>query len=90
MVEKILPGGAIEAWNKQCPGEVREIPGDRIVMINGHEDSEAMRCDGKFFDAYRILSQYVSLCQKHLGTAAHSSYFEAMSALVQEKLRQRW
>lgn len=44
LVEKILPGGAIEAWNKQCPGEVREIrPGDRIVMINGHEDSEAMR-----------------------------------------------
>ena len=29
LVEKILPGGAIEAWNKQCPGEVREIrPGD--------------------------------------------------------------
>ena len=30
LVEKILPGGAIEAWNKQCPGELREIrPGDR-------------------------------------------------------------
>lgn len=29
LVEKILPGGAIEAWNKQCPGEIREIrPGD--------------------------------------------------------------
>lgn len=25
LVEKILPGGAIEAWNKQCPGEIREI-----------------------------------------------------------------
>ena len=44
LVEKILPGGAIEAWNKQCPGEIREIrAGDRIVMINGHEDPEAMR-----------------------------------------------
>eukprot|EP00490_Sorites_sp_Unknown_P001697 CAMPEP_0114667064 /NCGR_PEP_ID=MMETSP0191-20121206/33692_1 /TAXON_ID=126664 /ORGANISM="Sorites sp." /LENGTH=285 /DNA_ID=CAMNT_0001916349 /DNA_START=1 /DNA_END=858 /DNA_ORIENTATION=- len=44
LVEKILPGGAIEAWNKQCPGEMREIrPGDRIIMINGHEDPEAMR-----------------------------------------------
>eukprot|EP00438_Fugacium_kawagutii_P012557 Skav207354 [mRNA] locus=scaffold426:170746:173934:- [translate_table: standard] len=31
LVEKILPGGAIEAWNKQCPGEIREIrPGDSI------------------------------------------------------------
>ena len=26
------------------------------------------------------LSQYVSLCQKHLGTAAHSRYFEAFGS----------
>ena len=32
-MEKILPGGAIEAWNKQCPGEVREIrPGDSQIL----------------------------------------------------------
>lgn len=44
LVERILPGGAIEAWNKQCPGEVREIRvGDRIIMINGQEELEAMR-----------------------------------------------
>lgn len=43
-VQSIRPGGAVEAWNRQCPGELREIqPGDRIVCINDHEDATAMR-----------------------------------------------
>lgn len=38
LVEKILPGGAIEAWNKQCPGEIREIrPGDSIPRMLGRK-----------------------------------------------------
>merc|ERR550532_2578978 len=43
LVEAVHPGGAIEAWNRQCPGDTREIRvGDRIVSINGHEDAESM------------------------------------------------
>eukprot|EP00931_Biecheleriopsis_adriatica_P102242 TRINITY_DN77237_c0_g1_i1.p1 TRINITY_DN77237_c0_g1~~TRINITY_DN77237_c0_g1_i1.p1 ORF type:complete len:378 (+),score=77.01 TRINITY_DN77237_c0_g1_i1:88-1221(+) len=44
LVERVRPGGAVEAWNRQCPGDLREIrAGDRIVMINGFEDPEGMR-----------------------------------------------
>ncbi|CAJ1335519.1 unnamed protein product [Effrenium voratum] len=43
LVERVLPGGAVEAWNRQCPGDFREIrPGDRIISINGQEDPCAM------------------------------------------------
>jgi len=43
LVEAVHPGGAIEAWNRQCAGDTREIRvGDRIVSINGHEDAESM------------------------------------------------
>jgi len=43
-VEAVLPGGAIEAWNRQCAGDMREIrAGDRIIMINGAEDADSMR-----------------------------------------------
>lgn len=43
LVEAVHPGGAIEAWNRQCAGDTREIRvGDRIVSINGHEDPESM------------------------------------------------
>jgi len=45
LVERVLPGGAVEAWNRQCPG-LREIRvGDRIVSINGQDDAEAMRTE---------------------------------------------
>jgi len=46
-VQKVLPGGAMEAWNKQClendalnPKAVR--PGDSIVSVNGHAECLAM------------------------------------------------
>eukprot|EP00933_Yihiella_yeosuensis_P031752 TRINITY_DN25364_c0_g1_i1.p1 TRINITY_DN25364_c0_g1~~TRINITY_DN25364_c0_g1_i1.p1 ORF type:complete len:366 (+),score=84.64 TRINITY_DN25364_c0_g1_i1:169-1266(+) len=43
VVERVRPGGAVEAWNRQCPGDVREIrPFDRICMINGAEDPDSM------------------------------------------------
>lgn len=43
-VQAVRPGGAVEAWNRQCPGELREIrAGDRIVCINDMEDANAMR-----------------------------------------------
>ena len=41
LVERVLPGGAVEAWNRQCPGDFREIrPGDRepglvCILTNG-------------------------------------------------------
>lgn len=43
-VEAVKPGGAVEAWNRQCSGEAREIRvGDHIIMINGVEDALAMQ-----------------------------------------------
>lgn len=44
IVEAVRPGGAIEAWNRQCAGDTREIrTGDRIVKINSAEDADSMR-----------------------------------------------
>lgn len=44
VVEGIRLGGAVEAWNRQCHGDAREIrKGDRIVMINGAKDADSMR-----------------------------------------------
>jgi len=44
VVEAVRPGGAVEAWNRQCAGDTREIRrGDRITMINGKQDADAMR-----------------------------------------------
>merc|ERR1719282_110130 len=43
-VETIRPGGAVEAWNRQCIGETREIRlGDRIIMINGVKEAGSMQ-----------------------------------------------
>jgi hypothetical protein len=42
-VEAIRPGGAVDAWNRQCDDNMRQIkPGDRIVAINNVEGVEAM------------------------------------------------
>jgi hypothetical protein len=44
LVGSIKPGGAVEAWNRQCHGDARDIrPGDRIVTINGAKDANSMR-----------------------------------------------
>jgi len=44
VVEDIRLGGAVEAWNRQCHGDSREIRcGDRIIMINGAKDAESMQ-----------------------------------------------
>lgn len=44
IVDTVRPGGAVEAWNRQCAGDSREIrQGDRIIMINSAEDADAMR-----------------------------------------------
>lgn len=44
IVEDIRLGGAVEAWNRQCHGDSREIRrGDRITMINGAKDAETMQ-----------------------------------------------
>lgn len=43
-VEAVRPGGAVEAWNRQCVGDAREIrAGDRIVSINDVKEADAMR-----------------------------------------------
>eukprot|EP00419_Tripos_fusus_P008330 CAMPEP_0172673848 /NCGR_PEP_ID=MMETSP1074-20121228/12403_1 /TAXON_ID=2916 /ORGANISM="Ceratium fusus, Strain PA161109" /LENGTH=446 /DNA_ID=CAMNT_0013491205 /DNA_START=26 /DNA_END=1366 /DNA_ORIENTATION=+ len=45
-VNRIKPGGAIEAWNRQCVGGPSAgkavMPGDKIVAVNGFSDPEAM------------------------------------------------
>lgn len=44
VVEAVRPGGAIEAWNRQCAGDTREIRvGDHITVINGVEEADGMR-----------------------------------------------
>lgn len=46
IVEQVMPGGAVEAWNRQCAGDTREIKtGDRIIRINGAEDADSMRME---------------------------------------------
>lgn len=46
LVRKVLRGGAIEAWNRQClKGPLAKkavMPGDAIVSINGCSDAESM------------------------------------------------
>jgi len=45
-VSSIRPGGAVEAWNRQCAGDSREIgPGDRIIGINGADNADSMRLE---------------------------------------------
>jgi len=51
MVEGVRPGGTVEAWNRQCAGDVKEIrPGDVILQINGAEDADSMReeCQARY------------------------------------------
>lgn len=44
VVEAVRVGGAIEAWNRQCAGDTREIrAGDLIIKINSAEDADSMR-----------------------------------------------
>eukprot|EP00429_Kryptoperidinium_foliaceum_P011891 CAMPEP_0176044376 /NCGR_PEP_ID=MMETSP0120_2-20121206/22025_1 /TAXON_ID=160619 /ORGANISM="Kryptoperidinium foliaceum, Strain CCMP 1326" /LENGTH=525 /DNA_ID=CAMNT_0017377783 /DNA_START=71 /DNA_END=1648 /DNA_ORIENTATION=- len=43
VVEAIRTGGAVEAWNRLCAGDSREMRvGDHIMAINGAEDVDAM------------------------------------------------
>jgi len=61
IVESVRAGGAVEAWNKQCPDNKRIImAGDHIVKINDAEDSDSMReqCVSKF-----LLRITVARCQ---------------------------
>lgn len=51
VVESVRAGGAVEAWNKQCPDNSRMIKaGDRIVKINDAENTDSMReqCVNKY------------------------------------------
>lgn len=46
VVEGIRLGGAVEAWNRQCHGDSREIRrGDRIIQINAVKDADSMRVE---------------------------------------------
>ena len=44
LITEVLPGGAVEAWNRLClPGSSREIKaGDRIIMVNGEANADEM------------------------------------------------
>jgi len=42
-VRKVHLGGAVDAWNRQCAGEIQEVKvGDRIVKINQAEEADEM------------------------------------------------
>merc|ERR1711957_682862 len=43
-VRSVMVDGAVEAWNRQCYGETREVrPNDRMIKINKVEEADAMR-----------------------------------------------
>jgi len=43
IVEAVRPGGAVDSWNRQCSGDLRQIrQGDRLARINGVEGACAM------------------------------------------------
>mmetsp|Transcript_2117 Transcript_2117/g.4841 ORF Transcript_2117/g.4841 Transcript_2117/m.4841 type:complete len:371 (+) Transcript_2117:63-1175(+) len=45
-VMEVTSDGAVEAWNRQCTGDSREIRrGDQIVRINAAEDAVAMHAE---------------------------------------------
>lgn len=58
VVEAVRPGGAIEAWNRQCAGDTREMRiGDKIILINGASDADSMQeqCSSKYLLRMTVL-----------------------------------
>eukprot|EP00403_Amphidinium_massartii_P013491 CAMPEP_0178421484 /NCGR_PEP_ID=MMETSP0689_2-20121128/26671_1 /TAXON_ID=160604 /ORGANISM="Amphidinium massartii, Strain CS-259" /LENGTH=384 /DNA_ID=CAMNT_0020042997 /DNA_START=53 /DNA_END=1207 /DNA_ORIENTATION=+ len=65
----IRPGGAVEAWNKQCAGDAREVrAGDRIIMVNDFEDATDMRseCRQKLLLRIKILRAAESTASENM------------------------
>lgn len=63
VVESVRAGGAVEAWNKQCPDNARIIKaGDHIVKINDAGDSDSMReqCVNKFLLRITVVRGQIS------------------------------
>jgi hypothetical protein len=57
-VLSVRPGGAVEAWNRQCAGDSREIrAGDRIIKINDVEDPEGMTTECRTKHLVRLTLQ---------------------------------
>jgi hypothetical protein len=46
VVQSVAPGGAVEAWNKQCAGGPKDgkvvRPGDIIISVNGRRGDQGM------------------------------------------------
>lgn len=46
VVQAVLPGGAVEAWNKQCAGGPKDAkvvrPGDHIISVNGRSGAQGI------------------------------------------------
>jgi len=69
IVESVRAGGAVEAWNKQCPDNARTIKaGDRIIKINEAEDSDSMReqCINKYL--LRLTVVRGQTASQHIGS----------------------
>jgi len=69
LVESVRAGGAVEAWNKQCPDNARTIKaGDRIIKINDAEDSDSMRdqCINKYL--LRLTVVRGQTASQHIGS----------------------
>lgn len=59
-IDSVLPGGAVEAWNRQCgssgaPEKVL-LAGDKIIRVNGAWDTEAMLRE---FETCRLLRMLI-------------------------------
>jgi len=58
-IDRVLPGGAVEAWNRQCgssgaPEKVL-LAGDKIIRVNNTEDARAMLAEFKTCRLLRML-----------------------------------
>lgn len=59
-IDSVLPGGAVEAWNRQCgssgaPEKVLLV-GDKIIRVNNTEDTELMMAE---FENCRLLRMLI-------------------------------
>merc|ERR1712136_215798 len=74
-VEAVTPGSTVDAWNRQCSGETREIrAGDRLVTVNGSSEVQAMRleCRQKLLLKLTVERSDEAECATHTGESRYA------------------
>jgi hypothetical protein len=81
VVQAVLPGGAVEAWNKQCAGGPKDAkvvrPGDLIISVNGRSGAQGIleECKEKELLKFVVVrgNLEVAGCLLRLAAAAQAS-----------------